>query len=170
MHPQTINANAIKTLANRVTSAACFPSLKMARRGQARGQSRQRGRDGDVVPPTLKGQRMFHVLHRSDQRKGAIAAVEFEGMSYNAGASFFLGDLAPGRGPTLHKHPYSEICIIRSGQARMTIDKKKVVAGPGDIIVIEPVTPHGFTAIGDERLEIICIHVSDRFIIEGVNN
>lgn len=113
---------------------------------------------------------MFHVLHRSDQRKGIIATVEFEGMPYNAGASFFLGDLAPGKGPTLHKHPYSEICIIRCGQARMTVDKKEVVAGPGDIVVIEPDTPHGFTAIGDERLEITCVHASNRFIIEGLNS
>lgn len=113
---------------------------------------------------------MFHVLHRSDQRKGGIAAVEFEGMSYSAGASFFIGDLAPGKGPTLHKHPYSEICIVRSGQAEMTVDGVEIVAGPGDIVVIESEAPHGFTAIGNERLEMICIHASHRFIIEWLNN
>lgn len=112
---------------------------------------------------------MFHILHRSDQRKGAIAAVEFEGKPYSAGASFFLGDLAPGKGPTLHKHPYSEICVVRSGQAQMTVDGGKIVAGPGDIVVIEPETPHGYTAIGNARLEMICIHASDRFIIEWLN-
>jgi quercetin dioxygenase-like cupin family protein len=79
---------------------------------------------------------MFHVLHPSDQRKGDIAAVEFEGKPYSAGASFFLGDLAPGKGPTLHKHPYSEICVVRSGQARMTVDGKEIVAGRGDIVVV----------------------------------
>ena len=26
--------------------------------------------------------------------------------------------------------------------------------------------PHGFTALGNERLDMICIHASDRFIIE----
>ena len=109
---------------------------------------------------------MFHVLHGSDQRKGAIAAVEFEGKPYSAGVSFFLGDLVPGRGPTQHKHPYSEICIVRSGQVGMTVDGSEIVAGPGDIVVIEPETPHGFTAIGNERLQIICIHASDRFIID----
>ena len=112
---------------------------------------------------------MFHVLHPSDQRKGAIAAVEFEGKSYGAGASFFLGDLAPGKGPILHKHPYSEICVVRSGQARMTVDGKEIFAGRGDIVVIEPETAHGYTAIGNERLEMICIHASDRFIIEWLN-
>jgi quercetin dioxygenase-like cupin family protein len=112
---------------------------------------------------------MFHVLHPSDQRKGAIATVEFEGKPYSAGASFFLGDLAPGKGPTLHKHPYSEICVVRSGQARMTVDGTEIVAGRGDIVVIEPETAHEYIAIGYERLDIICIHASDRFIIEWLN-
>ena len=113
---------------------------------------------------------MFHILHRSDQRKGAIAAVEFEGASYGAGVSFFIGDLEPGKGPRLHKHPYSETCIIRSGQAAMTIDGKDIVAGPGDIVVIKPETVHGFTAIGPERLVAVCIHSSDHFIIECLDD
>ena len=109
---------------------------------------------------------MHNILHRSDQRKGAIASVEFEGEPHGAGVSFFLGDLAPGKGPGMHKHPYSETCIVRSGQAAMSVDGEEVLAGPGDIVVIGPGTPHSFTAIGEGRLDMICIHASDRFIIE----
>jgi hypothetical protein len=36
---------------------------------------------------------MFHRLNRCDQRKGAIATVEFEGEPYGAGVSFFQGNL-----------------------------------------------------------------------------
>ena len=113
---------------------------------------------------------MFHILHRNDQRKGAIAAVEFEGQTYGAGVSFFIGDLEPGKGPRLHQHPYSETCIVRSGEAAMVIDGKEVVAGPGDIVVIGPGTPHRFTAIGDERLVAVCIHAADRFVIEWLSD
>jgi mannose-6-phosphate isomerase-like protein (cupin superfamily) len=109
---------------------------------------------------------LFRILHPSDQRQGAIAAVEFEGEPFSAGVSFFVGDLEPGKGPRLHRHPYAETCIIRSGQAAMSIDGKEVVAGPGDIVVIGPQTPHRFTAIGNERLVSICIHASERFVIE----
>jgi mannose-6-phosphate isomerase-like protein (cupin superfamily) len=108
---------------------------------------------------------MFHILKRCDQRKGAIAAVEFEGAPYGAGISFFLGNLPPGKGPGLHKHPYSETCIVLSGQAAMVVDGEEVVAGAGDIVVIGSATPHRFTAIGDERLDMVCVHASDRFII-----
>jgi mannose-6-phosphate isomerase-like protein (cupin superfamily) len=113
---------------------------------------------------------MFHILRRGDQRQGAIAAVEFEGQPYGAGVSFFLGDLAPGKGPGLHKHPYAETCIVRSGQAAMTVDGEEVVAGPGDIVVIGPEAPHRFTAVGEDRLNMVCIHASDRFIIEWLND
>ena len=113
---------------------------------------------------------MFHILHRGDQRKGAIAAVEFEGEPYGAGVSFFIGDLEPEKGPRLHKHPYPETCIIRSGKAAMTVDGKEIVAGPGDVVVIGPETPHSFTAIGAERLIAVCIHASDRFTIQWLND
>ncbi len=109
---------------------------------------------------------MFRILNRCDQRKGAIAAVEFEGEPYGAGISFFRGDLPAGKDPGLHRHPYAETCIVFSGQVAMIADGKELVAGAGDIVIIGPSTPHRFTAIGDERLAILCVHASGRFVIE----
>jgi mannose-6-phosphate isomerase-like protein (cupin superfamily) len=113
---------------------------------------------------------MFQILQRRDQRKGKIATVEFEGEHYGAGVSFFLGNLEPGQGPGLHRHPYAETCIVLSGQASMFVDDQNVVAGAGDIVIIGPATPHRFSAIGDERLDMVCIHASGRFIIEPLGN
>jgi mannose-6-phosphate isomerase-like protein (cupin superfamily) len=113
---------------------------------------------------------MFHILKRRDQKKGSIATVEFEGEPYGAGISFFLGNLPPGKGPGLHKHPYSETCIVLSGQAAMVVDGEEVVASAGDIVVIGAATPHRFTAIGDERLDMVCVHASNRFIIERLSD
>ena len=113
---------------------------------------------------------MCQILRRCDQRKGAIATVEFQGEPYGAGVSFFLGNLPPGKGPGLHRHPYAETCIVLAGQAAIVVDGKEVVAGAGDIVVVGPATPHRFTAIGDERLDTVCVHPSDRFIIEWLND
>jgi mannose-6-phosphate isomerase-like protein (cupin superfamily) len=109
---------------------------------------------------------MFHILKPSDQRKDRIAKVEFEGETYGAGISFFQGNLPPGKGPGLHKHPYAETCIVLAGQAAMVVDGEEVVVGTGDIVVIGPATPHRFTAIGDQRLDVVCVHASERVIIE----
>ena len=113
---------------------------------------------------------MFHILKRSEQRKGTIATVEFEGEPYGAGISFFVGNIPPGKGPGLHKHPYAETCVVLSGQAAMIVDGEEIVAGAGDIVVIGPATPHRFTAIGDERLAMICVHASDRIVIEALSD
>jgi mannose-6-phosphate isomerase-like protein (cupin superfamily) len=113
---------------------------------------------------------MFHILNRRDQRKGAIAAVEFEGQPYGAGISFLKGNLPPGKGPGLHKHPYAETCIVLSGQAAMVVDGEEVVAVAGDIVVIGPATPHRFTATGEGQLDMVCVHASDRVIIERLSD
>lgn len=113
---------------------------------------------------------MLRLLQPSDQRRGAIADVEFEGEPYGAGISFFVGNALPGIGPPLHKHPYAEVCIVRSGRAAITVDDENIVAHAGDILVIGSGTPHRFVAMGDEPLNMVCIHASSRFIIEWLGD
>lgn len=86
--------------------------------------------------------------------------IRFEGRPYGADVSFFLVDSAPGTGPGLHRHPYSETWIVRCGRARFTVDGSELDAGAGDIVVVSANTPHKFLNIGSDRLEIICIHAS----------
>ena len=69
-------------------------------------------------------------------------------------------------GPDLHRHPYSETWIVRSGRALLTLDGHQFEAGPGDIAVVGPDTPHMFKNVGKERLEIVCIHASPKMIQE----
>jgi mannose-6-phosphate isomerase-like protein (cupin superfamily) len=39
-----------------------------------------------------------------------------------------------------------------------------VEAGPGDIMVVEPETPHGFENVGTDVLKMMCLHDSERII------
>ncbi len=87
---------------------------------------------------------MFHIVRRDEQQRGALARVQFEGAPYGSDVSFFLGYLPPGKGPGLHRHPYCETCIVRPGQAAMTVDGEDVLAGAGDIVVIGREMPHRF--------------------------
>ena len=112
---------------------------------------------------------MFHILKPCDQRNGPIAKVEFQGAPYGAGISFFHGNLPPGKAPGLHQHPYPETCLVLSGQAAMVVDGEEVVVGAGDIVVIGPATPHRFTAIGVDPLALVCVHASDRVIIDTLS-
>ena len=109
---------------------------------------------------------MYNVIRAGEIQRSPGGTLTFEGESYGSGVSFFLVHNEPGAGPDLHRHPYPETWIVRSGQARVTADGEELEAGPGDILVVGPETPHKFTNVGSERLDIVCIHASPRIIQE----
>jgi mannose-6-phosphate isomerase-like protein (cupin superfamily) len=107
---------------------------------------------------------LYKVIRAGEAQRSPSGTVTFEGEPHGSGISFFHVNNAPGEGPDLHKHPYSETWIVRSGKARMTADGKDIEAGPGDILVVGPETPHKFKNLGPDRLEIFCIHSSPRMM------
>ena len=111
---------------------------------------------------------MYRVIPAADQERSPGGTLTFEGEAHGSGVSFFLVDNQPGEGPDLHRHPYSETWIVRGGKGRFTADGKDIDAGPGDILVVGPETPHKFKNVGTERLDVICIHASPRIIQEAL--
>ena len=111
---------------------------------------------------------MHNVIRAGEIEPSPGGTVTFEGEPHGSGVSFFLVNNEPGAGPDLHRHPYSETWIVRSGRARFTADGEELEAGPGDILVVGPETPHKFKNLGPERLDIICIHSSPRMIQESL--
>jgi mannose-6-phosphate isomerase-like protein (cupin superfamily) len=107
---------------------------------------------------------MFHVISRENQQQSPNRTVLFEGGAFGAPVSVFLIDNEPGQGPALHVHPYTEMWIVRSGQARFTVGEETVDPNPGDIVVVNAETPHCFKNVGTTRLELTCIHASPQVI------
>lgn len=111
---------------------------------------------------------MHRVIRSGELPPRPDGTISFEGQAFGGGVSVFLVNNQPGAGPGLHKHPYSETWIVRSGRACITADGEAIEAGSGDIVVVSGETPHKFKNVGAERLEIICIHASPRFIQENL--
>jgi mannose-6-phosphate isomerase-like protein (cupin superfamily) len=111
---------------------------------------------------------MYSVIRAGELRPSRGGTIRFEGEGHGSGVSFFLVDNEPGAGPGLHRHPYSETWIVRSGQGRFTAAGEEIEAGPGDIVVVEPEVPHKFENVGAERLDLVCIHASPRMIQEDL--
>jgi mannose-6-phosphate isomerase-like protein (cupin superfamily) len=109
---------------------------------------------------------MYRVIRAGELQPSPGGTIKFEGQDYGSGVSFFLVNNEPGKGPDLHRHPYSETWIVRAGKALITADGVELEAGPGDLLVVSPGTPHKFKNIGDGRLDIICIHASPHMIQE----
>jgi mannose-6-phosphate isomerase-like protein (cupin superfamily) len=83
-----------------------------------------------------------------------------------AGVCLIFADNPPGGGPSVHKHPYEEVFITLEGRATFRVGDDEVVAGPDDIVIVPPDTPHAFTNSGDGPLRQINIHVSPTFSTE----
>jgi mannose-6-phosphate isomerase-like protein (cupin superfamily) len=107
---------------------------------------------------------MHRIIRSGELPPSRGGTVTFEGEPFGSEVSFFLVNNEPGKGPDLHKHPYSETWIIRSGTGRFTADGEELDARPGDIVVVGAETPHKFKNVGTERLDVVCIHASARMI------
>ena len=88
---------------------------------------------------------------------------QFEGYHYGeVGVSFFLSATPPGRGPSLHQHPYAEVFVVRAGQMTFVVGEETIEASPGQIIIVPPGTPHKFTNTGSEIAYHTDIHPANR--------
>jgi quercetin dioxygenase-like cupin family protein len=107
----------------------------------------------------------MHVF-RQDELPFSRIAHEMVGEDHGSGLTILFVDAPPGRGPSLHRHPYEELFIVQEGEARFrTGDEERTVRG-GDIVVIPPNTPHAFTNTGDGPLRQIDIHLAPSFSTE----
>lgn len=82
------------------------------------------------------------------------------GAEHGATISLILDRSEPGQGPRLHKHPYDETWVVIDGNITFHAGEEELKAGPGDILIVPPDTPHKFTNDGPERSYLVCIHAS----------
>jgi mannose-6-phosphate isomerase-like protein (cupin superfamily) len=80
-----------------------------------------------------------------------------------AGVCLIFADNEPGHGPGQHTHPYEEVFVTLEGEATFVVDGREIVAGPNEVVIVPPNTPHGFTNTGDGPLRQVNIHVSSSF-------
>ncbi len=98
-------------------------------------------------------------------RLGPTAA-RFQGADHGATTSFFITDHPKGEGPDLHRHPYDETFVVRTGRALFTAGDQTIEAEAGQIVVVPANTWHGFKGASEEMLQMVCIHPTERMVQE----
>ncbi len=114
------------------------------------------------------GTAAVHLIEREQwAEKPDVWQGEFQGGAYGADVSvvFFTTDKIGG-GPKLHRHPYAETFIIRTGRALFTVGDRKVEAEAGQIVVAPANVVHKFENLGPGRLETTDLHVAGAFTTE----
>jgi mannose-6-phosphate isomerase-like protein (cupin superfamily) len=92
-----------------------------------------------------------------------LSAGNLKGAEHGATISLILDQSPPGHGPRLHKHPYDETWVVIDGNLTFQAGEEQLEAGPGDIVIVPPHTPHKFTNRGPEPANLVCIHANPRF-------
>jgi quercetin dioxygenase-like cupin family protein len=85
------------------------------------------------------------------------ATQTFDGHKHGVDASFMLVHMEPGRGPSLHRHPYPEVFIVADGEATFTVDGVEHVARGGQTVVVPAGAAHRFQNTGSRTLELTSI-------------
>jgi mannose-6-phosphate isomerase-like protein (cupin superfamily) len=111
---------------------------------------------------------MYTIIRSVDFELRPGGTVKFEGAPYGSPASFFHVKNEPGKGSSLHIHPYPETWLVRSGRVRFTVGDEQIEAGSGDIVVAAAELPHQYINIGADLLEMFCIHPSPQIIQQAV--
>jgi mannose-6-phosphate isomerase-like protein (cupin superfamily) len=93
-------------------------------------------------------------------------ARELVGTDHDVGVCVIFVDAPPGRGPSLHRHPYEEILIVTEGEATFFGEAGERLVRAGEVAIVSAGEPHGFTNTGDGPLKQIDIHASPRFETE----
>jgi mannose-6-phosphate isomerase-like protein (cupin superfamily) len=103
---------------------------------------------------------MALVIPIADLQLSPTAAL-FEGRRHaDVDVSSFITAYPHGAGPSLHKHPYSEVFVVQEGQATFTAGDDELVVEGGNVVVVGPETPHGFKNSGEGTLRVVSIHPS----------
>jgi mannose-6-phosphate isomerase-like protein (cupin superfamily) len=105
---------------------------------------------------------MATVLPFADIMSSPTAACFLGSEHGEPGVSFFVTDTPPGRGPSLHTHPYAEVFIVLEGRSTFRVGDEELLVDAGHVVVVPPETPHGFTNGTQDPLRQVNIHPRDR--------
>jgi mannose-6-phosphate isomerase-like protein (cupin superfamily) len=96
----------------------------------------------------------------------ALPNGNLNGRDQGATISLIFDHSDPGQGPRLHRHPYDETWVVIAGNLTFQAGDEDLQAGPGDIVIVPPDTPHKFTNHGPVPVSLVCIHANPTFVTE----
>jgi len=106
-----------------------------------------------------------HVTDVSDLSLGRYMS-RYEGADHGGPVSLFIGEVTPGGGPVLHRHPYEEVFVLDRGTVRFTVDGEELDARGGQVVVVPAGAKHRFVVTGDEPLKFVSVHPAPRMVQE----
>lgn len=73
----------------------------------------------------------------------------------NASTAVLCVELEPGRCGPRHIDMPEEILLVTRGRVEVEVGGEREVLGPGGLVLVPAMVPHGFRNVGDERARIV---------------
>jgi len=121
---------------------------------------------GEVI--TLTAMTDVEII-RLDELPPSNIAREFVGADHGGvGICAIFVEAPPGAGPSLHRHPYTEVIVTQEGTATFLLgeEREEREVAAGEMVVIPAGQWHAFENSGDGPLRQVDIHVSASFETE----
>jgi quercetin dioxygenase-like cupin family protein len=80
--------------------------------------------------------------------------------------SVAMSDNPPGGGAIEHRHSCGEVFVVYGGRGIYTVGEEKIIAEPGDVVVVPAGIWHSFRSEGDTRLQHVAVFDSGQIDIE----
>jgi mannose-6-phosphate isomerase-like protein (cupin superfamily) len=109
-----------------------------------------------------------HVIPESELNSSKHSR-DLVGADYGGlGVCLILVEAPPGKGPSLHRHPYDEVFIVHEGEGSFRSGDQERQVAAGNVVIVPAGTPHGFVNTGDVTLRLTAIHTSSKFDTEWI--
>jgi len=110
--------------------------------------------------------RPMHVIDLADLPVDGLTR-ELQGTDHGGlPVSLLFVDLAPGRGPSWHRHEYLELFVVLDGEATVDVGDERVIARGGQVVVAPAGVPHRFVNSGTTNLRQIDVHLNEHTVTE----
>lgn len=73
----------------------------------------------------------------------------------NASTAVLCVELEPGKGGPRHVDMPEEILLVVDGEVEIEVDEEREVFGPGGLVLVPAMVPHGFRNVGETRARIV---------------
>jgi mannose-6-phosphate isomerase-like protein (cupin superfamily) len=84
----------------------------------------------------------------------------------DVGVCLILVEAPPGKGPSLHRHPYAEVFVVHEGEGTFFAADEERHVGAAAVVIVPAGVPHRFVNTGTVPLRITTIHTSPTFQTE----
>lgn len=122
--------------------------------------------DTQIVTAQLDDLELHDGWLESDSSVHARFAFPMFWATGNASTAVLYVELEPGKGGPRHTDTPEEILLVLDGRVEVSVGDETATLGPGGLVLVPAMVPHGFRNVGEDRARIVGFFSASAVIAE----